>query len=231
MQRPKWPGLRREKSRHGKTCWYVRAHSGERVRLKSSLEDKLTFRAEYEEAYAALLKGQKPSKAHAKDTGPAANTLAWLWEQYTSSVKWGELAKATQKQRMNIMKHVLKDGGSIPLHLINVTIVEKGRDKRANTPAQANNYLKTLRQLFAWASKGGRKHMTGNPAMEVEMLDEATGEGFPAWTEEEVAQFEGRWPLGTKERLAFAVLLYTGLRRGDAATRRCSASSTSARTT
>jgi hypothetical protein len=86
-QRPKWPGLRREKSRHGKTCWYVSSDSGERVHLKSNPEDKLAIRAEYEEAYAALLKGEKPSRAHAKGARPAANTLAWLWEQYTSSVK------------------------------------------------------------------------------------------------------------------------------------------------
>jgi len=29
-------------------------------------------------------------------------------------------------------------------------------------------------------------------------------------------RFESRWPLGTRERLAFDLLLYTGLRRGDA---------------
>jgi integrase len=28
---------------------------------------------------------------------------------------------------------------------------------------------------------------------------------------------EARWPIGTRERLALAILLYTGLRRGDAA--------------
>jgi len=28
--------------------------------------------------------------------------------------------------------------------------------------------------------------------------------------------FEARWPIGTRERLALTILLYTGLRRGDA---------------
>ena len=36
------------------------------------------------------------------------------------------------------------------------------------------------------------------------------------WTEDDVAQYEARWPLGTKERVWLDVLLYTGLRRGDA---------------
>ena len=38
--------------------------------------------------------------------------------------------------------------------------------------------------------------------------------GFHAWTDDELARFEARWPLGTRQRLAFDVLLYTGLRRG-----------------
>lgn len=37
------------------------------------------------------------------------------------------------------------------------------------------------------------------------------------WTDEEIAQFEKRWPLGTRERLAFALLLYTCQRGGDVA--------------
>jgi len=40
--------------------------------------------------------------------------------------------------------------------------------------------------------------------------------GFPAWTEDDVDRYEARWPLGTKERVWLGVLLYTGLRRGDA---------------
>lgn len=37
------------------------------------------------------------------------------------------------------------------------------------------------------------------------------------WTAEELAAYEARWPLGTRERLAYALLLYTGQRGGDAA--------------
>ena len=36
-----------------------------------------------------------------------------------------------------------------------------------------------------------------------------------AWTETEIATFENRWSIGTKQRLAFALLLYTGQRRSD----------------
>ncbi|MDO9564646.1 MAG: tyrosine-type recombinase/integrase [Bradyrhizobium sp.] len=41
--------------------------------------------------------------------------------------------------------------------------------------------------------------------------------GFPVWTEEELEQYEARWPIGTRERVMFGVYCFTGLRRGDAA--------------
>src|SRR2546430_6048751 len=39
--------------------------------------------------------------------------------------------------------------------------------------------------------------------------------GWRTWTEDEIAQFEAAHPIGTRARLAFALLLYTGQRRGD----------------
>ena len=37
------------------------------------------------------------------------------------------------------------------------------------------------------------------------------------WTEDELLTYEARWPLGTRERLAYALLLYTTQRVGDVA--------------
>ena len=55
-----------------------------------------------------------------------------------------------------------------------------------------------------------------NPAREVPNLRPTNPEGFHTWTLEEVWQFEARHPIGTKARLALALLLYTGVRRSDA---------------
>ena len=54
-----------------------------------------------------------------------------------------------------------------------------------------------------------------NPAMEVKFLSSKT-DGFEPWTPEEVEKFRSRYPLGTRPRIAFEVILNTGLRRGDA---------------
>jgi integrase len=39
--------------------------------------------------------------------------------------------------------------------------------------------------------------------------------GYKTWSEDHIARFEAAYPIGTKGRLAFALLLYTGQRRGD----------------
>ncbi|WP_177228125.1 hypothetical protein [Hyphomicrobium facile] len=41
------------------------------------------------------------------------------------------------------------------------------------------------------------------------------GGGYHTLTEVEIQRFEDRWPVGTKERLAFALLRYLGVRRSD----------------
>jgi integrase len=42
-------------------------------------------------------------------------------------------------------------------------------------------------------------------------------EGHQTWSDEDLAKFEAAYPVGTFERRVYAVLLYTGLRIGDAA--------------
>jgi integrase len=54
-----------------------------------------------------------------------------------------------------------------------------------------------------------------NPARDVERVLYRSP-GLPSWSDEEIAAYEARWPLGTKQRLALALLLYTGQRRSDA---------------
>jgi integrase len=55
-----------------------------------------------------------------------------------------------------------------------------------------------------------------DPTVGVENPPRRKGEGFVPWTEEHVWAFERRWPIGTRQRVWLDVLLYMGLRRGDA---------------
>jgi integrase len=126
-----------------------------------------------------------------------------------------QLSHTTKIQRDNIFTRVIKENGHLPFKGITRKNIASGRDKRAETPFAANNFLKAMRGLFGWATDAG--HLEEDPTLGVKALRTKT-DGFHEWTEEEVVAFEARWPLGTRERLALAILLYAGLRRGDAYT-------------
>jgi integrase len=54
-----------------------------------------------------------------------------------------------------------------------------------------------------------------NPARDVSRLRGTNPDGIRAWTEADAVRYEARHPIGTKARLAFDLLLYTGVRRSD----------------
>ncbi len=55
-----------------------------------------------------------------------------------------------------------------------------------------------------------------NPVERAEKIGHQ-GDGYHTWTEDEIAQYRARWPLGTQARLAMELMLWTGLRRANAA--------------
>ena len=100
----------------------------------------------------------------------------------------------------------------MPLAKMNANAVEVMRDRKLATPEAANGRIKAMRQVFKWGVVKGYAPL--NPAREVSYFKSGS-EGFHTWTVDEVQQFEERHPIGTKARLAFAHLLYTGQRRSD----------------
>ena len=205
MPRPRPPHLHREESRHGVTTWYVRRGHGPRLRIRAAFGTP-----EFEAEYRAALDGTPVE--HIKKA--AVGTLQWLWERYRETTTWTALSLATRRQRENIMRGVLGLSGHESAAAIKRQHVVAGRDRRAATPAQARHFLDVMRGLFRWALDAG--HVKADPTLGIKNPPKAKGDGFPAWTEDDVDRYEARWPLGTKERVWLGVLLYTGLRRGDA---------------
>jgi integrase len=72
-----------------------------------------------------------------------------------------------------------------------------------------------LTRLFDYAIK--LRWRTDNPAEQAELPAKHNRIGFHGWTEGEIAQFQKHHPLGSKARLAMEIMLWTGLRRSDAA--------------
>lgn len=204
MPRQRPPHLHREVNRHGTAVWYVRVGKGPRIRIRATYGTD-DFQTEYENAVA----GRKTTKAAAPN-----GTLRWLYERYRETTAWTDLSPATRRQRENILKHVMAGAGHEPLKLITRKTIVAGRDRRKDTPAQARNFLDAMRGLFRWALEAD--HVKIDPTAGVSNPARKKGEGFPVWTEAEVERYEAHWPVGTRQRVWMAVLLYTGLRRGDA---------------
>jgi integrase len=204
MPRPRWPHLLREVSRHGTVRWVVRVGHGPRTPITAAYGSP-----EFEAQYPAAIHGE----AAPGPRKPGAGTLQWLWDRYRDSSAWAQLSMATRRQRENIMAGVLRKASAMPISELTRKAIVGGREDRKATPAQANNFIKLMRGLCKWAADA--EHIASDPARDVGMLKVKTA-GFPFWTEADIERFEARWPIGTRERVAFDVLLYTGLRRGDA---------------
>ncbi len=206
MPRPRPPHLHREETRHGVVTWYVRRGHGPRIRIKAEYGSG-AFWAEYR---AALEGSPLQSKT------PKAHTLAWGLDHYRSSSGWSTLSNATRRQSENIYRAVIKTAGDVLLRDITAETIKSGRERRASAPHAANNFLKSMRRFFKWAADPeGGKLVAINPTIGVKLLKGKNKEGFHTWTNEEIVRFETRWPIGTRERLALDLLLYTGLSRGD----------------
>jgi integrase len=205
------PHVTREATRHGRIVFYFRRYPGPRIRLRASFGTP-EFVAEY---HTALTGQELPEVVNKTSTG----SLRWFWDRYRESAVWADHSPATRRQRENIMRHVLDDndgkGGAMPFAAVTRKHIVAARDRRKDTPNQARHFLDTMHGLFTWALDSG--HVKLDPTAGVQAPQRKKGGGFKPWTEDEVQQFEQKFPHGTRQRVWLDVLLYTGLRRGDAA--------------
>jgi integrase len=207
MPRPRPPYLNREKTRHGEMVWYVRRHGCRiRIRAKYGTPD---FHAQYQAALSAT--PPRPEKG-----GPAAGTLAWLIARYRETGEWQGFSSATRRQAEGIFREVIESAGDQPITRITAASIMVGRERRVGkgTPFQARHFLDAMRHVFRWAVKA--QMVKADPTAGIGYPRLPKGDGFKVWTEEQVAAYERRWPIGTRQRVWFDVLLFTGLRRGDA---------------
>ncbi len=195
----------RERSRHGKLKFYFRKDKDSpRIRLPDIQSE------DFVPAYLKALQTIDAPKKRLVGVG----SLEWLIARYRETTAYSALSPATRRQRDNIFKGVIEKSGKEPFKAITRKSMVAARDKRADTPAQARNFLDAMRGLFRWALEA--EHVTTDPTAGVSNPKRKKGEGFAAWTDADVAAYDKRWPRGTKERVWKDVLLFTGLRRGDA---------------
>lgn len=201
MARKRLPYAETFLTRHGKRMWYFRVGKGKRIKLPGEYNSP-----EFLAAYRTALASHKSGELH---TG---RTVAWLITQYRASPAYEALAKETRKQFRYQLDRMRVRIGNAPIDEITPASIAAGRDARASKPSDANKFLKCAVALFRFAVD--RQWLSSNPAKGIEKL-RTPSIGFHTWTEEEAQAFEARWPVGTRERLAFDLLVYTGVRRSD----------------
>jgi integrase len=83
---------------------------------------------------------------------------------------------------------------------------------KAGKPGAQLNGLRMFKALLKFAVEAGMR--PDNPTIGIK-IGKRKGDGFHSWTEDEIARFEAHHAIGTRSRLALALLLYTAQRRAD----------------
>jgi integrase len=139
-------------------------------------------------------------------------TIAATVGMMLASVAFADLADETQRMRRGILERFREAHGDKRIAAIERKHVQALVDAKAATPSAARNFLAVVRSLMQFAIEAGIR--ADDPTIGVKRVKIKSG-GFITWEEHHIAAFEVRHPIGTMARLAFALALGTGQRRGD----------------
>jgi hypothetical protein len=162
---------------------------------------------EFNAAYAGFLdekpKGQPRS---------GAKTFGRLVTDFYGSVEFANLRPSSKASYRSVLEPLAAKYGArmatdMPPEMVRKIYQEIGSTR----PGLANLARAVLSVVMKYAiSAGWRKD---NPVVGLKRYKLGS---HHSWTDTQLATYEARWPLGTPERLAYAVLLYTVQRGGDA---------------
>ena len=168
---------------------------------------------EFLDAYWALRNGKPPAPTQeigADRTKPGSVDAACIL--FYRDIGFTKNRPITRQTDFNILEAFRAKNGDKLLAKLEQRHIEDRLAEKAGTPAAQRNLLRVLRSLLAVAVK--HRMIRSNPALGIK-LDPTRTDGFHSWTEDELRQYEARHPVGTKARLALALLLYTAQRRTD----------------
>ena len=187
----------------GRAHCYFRRRGYPRVRLPG-----LPWSPSFMAAYEAALSG--PRAAIGAGRIKPGSVSAVVAEYFDSQQFFASKSPGTQRMRRGILERFRAAYGDRPFALLPPEWIEALLD--AKPPHAARSWLVTLRSLCQFAVKRG--WLRTDPTRDIKQRS-IKGDGFHTWTEEEISQFEAHHPMGSKPRLALALLLYTAQRRSD----------------
>ena len=194
------PYVRIYKDRTGKERQYFR-YRGRNTPLPGAVGS-----SEFNAAYAAC---RDAINAPAPTKGPLPGTIAEVVARYYASGKFRNLAASSKGQYRLVLDRFAAEHGARHARQMQAKHIEAIIAKLP--PGAAYYLLKRLRTMMKFAVK--ERMIVTDPTAGIDL--NRIGE-IHTWTDEELRKFEEYWPVGTKQRLVYAVLLYTGQRIGDA---------------
>lgn len=204
------PNVSYYRDRHGVVRW--------RFRKKGFLESQTREPFGSADWWAWYEQAQRNARPPIGSSRTKPGSIDALAVAFYASAEWQTLRPTTRRTYKGIFDRFrdLKLGetrcGGLPVAQLQPKHIRKILDGMADRSAAANNLLKIIRVVMTFAVDRGWRD--DNPAAHIKPLKRRT-DGFLTWSEDDIAKFEARWPLGTKERLAFDLLLYTAQRSGD----------------
>ena len=190
------------RDRHGRLRRYVRRPGLRRVPLPG-----LPGSPEFMQAYQAAVSSSEPIARSRPKTG----TLGALASDFYQSANFANLSSSSRTTYRLVLDPIIKRDGH---RLVRDLQPDKARkliqEIGLRRPGMANLTRSVLRRLFSYAIDLGMRR--DNPFERVPKYKMGT---HHTWTDAQLQAFEKRWPLGTRQRLAYALLLFTGQRVSD----------------
>lgn len=215
----------RFKDRHGKERLRFRRKGYPSQYFTAPLGTE-SFREEYHrfnsaEAIAVAIERAKAARCTPGSVGDLLRRYVAVPERLGPSA-------VTQTKVRNILERFAEGREERPVKGIRFehidAIIAKARVKVVDSKGRkvggieaARKLRKELRRFFAFARKLG--WISVNPVDDSQPVKVSPNErstGFHTWTEEDISIYREHWPLGTKQRLAMELMLWTDQRKVDA---------------
>lgn len=201
----KYPYVSSHRDRHGKLRYRFR-----RGRISRYLRSPFGTK-EFEREYAELLNADAPAVgADRIKPGSVSDVIA----RYYSDTSYLDLRPTTQTVYRGVLERFRAKFGDDPMRAFDAQRIQRVMNAMRHKPHAAARLRKLLAQLYTIARRERIVPGTFDPVKDTRP-PKAETEGYHRWSEDELAQFEAKYPLGTKPRLAFALLLYGAQRSGD----------------
>jgi hypothetical protein len=189
----------------GHTYLSFRIGKGPRIRLPDDPTSQ-----EFREAYATAMAGEAPKQTVKKD---APGTIGALIASYYQSDDFRMLGEGSKSGYRSRLEQIRRDHGHRAVAgLTKERIEEKILAPLANKKGARIDTLKKLRILIRHAMGLKPAWLTSDPS---EGIARGKTKEIRAWKDSEMAAFEKRWPIGTKQRAAYELMLNVGTARVD----------------